>query len=93
MSEQATFYNYNLVRIQTTAEVKTPFPGWERTSVSYKHSGRADNFECNAVMECSMGKTTADLKVGLFLFLLSIVFQRKANTIDSKHICRFPTTP
>ncbi|KAK7094147.1 hypothetical protein V1264_007812 [Littorina saxatilis] len=66
ISAKANYYNYNYRRIETSAELKTPFGQWEMTRLSYKHAGSPDNFECNAALECSQGhKHTADLKVNL----------------------------
>jgi hypothetical protein len=65
---QLSFYNYALQRIDTSAELKTPFQNWEETTLTYTHAGTPTKFECNAKFNCAKGhEFTANLKVGYSL--------------------------
>ncbi|XP_076472801.1 uncharacterized protein LOC143302134 isoform X1 [Babylonia areolata] len=66
ISGKVSHYNYRLRRIETSAELRTPFTNWGLTKLSYKHAGNTNKFECNAKLECGRGhQHTADLKVDL----------------------------
>ncbi|XP_076436385.1 uncharacterized protein LOC143275928 [Babylonia areolata] len=66
ISGKVSLYNYRLRRIETSAELRTPFTNWEMTRLSYKHAGNSNKFECNAKLVCGRGyQHSADLKVNL----------------------------
>ena len=45
-----SYSRYGWRRLQASVEIRTPFSGFERSSVSYIHSASVDSFECNADM-------------------------------------------
>ncbi|KAL8597069.1 hypothetical protein ACOMHN_057558 [Nucella lapillus] len=66
ISGKVKLYNHRLRRVEASAELTTPFPHWEMTKLSYKHAGKTNKFECNAMLECNRGQQhTADLKVDM----------------------------
>ncbi|KAL8574772.1 hypothetical protein ACOMHN_035315 [Nucella lapillus] len=66
ISGKVSYYKYRLERLESSAELRTPFTNWEMTRVTYKHAGNTNKMECNAKLEYSRGhEHSADLKVDL----------------------------
>ena len=64
ISGKVVFYRYQWRRVEATAEITTPFSGFESTKAEYRHAGSADSFTCSSFLKYGSGsqKISADLR-------------------------------
>lgn len=62
VSSKVTFYRYNWRRIEATAQLNTPYQGFETVKAEYRHSGSNDRYTCSSSLEYGSSKISADLR-------------------------------
>ena len=77
-----SYSRYGWRRLQSSLEVRTPFSGFERSSVSYIHSASVDSFECNADMTILNKDFSGTLKASKSPLSGSLVLKTPFNNFE-----------